>query len=877
MVYGRRRMYWATTALLTGCATAAPTMHAGSGQADAPLARADLPLEAIGPAPQWAGRPTTRPATRPSIDALVAYAVGRDALARGDPPAALADLRRAAALDPDRFDVEYALGLALARSDAPTADAMDALARAAGQEPDRVDVWTELGRLYLSARQPSAAVTALRTAMLTTGYRGDDGAAAVVDLLLARALAADGYDRAALDRYAVLLRRFHDPALSVQDHPDLEGLTEHPDQLFEPIGRLYDRHGDWRTALQAYTAAGDAERFDLRVATAMDRARLGRAGDAAEADAAVRQAADGVVRDAASPPSVRLLADVCRELGRPDDQVDVLRQLAHTHPGDRSVLFAWTDLLVAAGRSDEAMVALRTAHERTPADAPVTRRLVAIDLEQGNPADAAASVVRTTTADPDTVGLLERSWDAIARRGGDDPVAATGGDPFSMPSRVFWSTRWAADRGEPLAREVDAAVGQGCQFPPLVRKWVDLTCSRPGITDVERVEACYREADKLWLHGLAVEVRGRALLAARRTVEATAVLDEAARQEGSPAAALPRAAAAHALVGRSPDEAYERDLAAIVARWPLDEDANVALFGYRVDPAVGALDRALAGLTAWRAADPDDVTARLLQARTDHQLGNVEAADRATDELLQRDGDDPDVLAATSAVYGDRRDVLVAKLEADHAAHPRSDGVTAELAAAYARAGRRADAVRVVDATRAADQDDADRLYPLANLYQMLGQPAAAEDVLQQVLRASGSHTGASNDLGYLWADAGRNLEAAERLIRSAVAAEPDNAAFLDSLGWVLYKRGRFAEACPVLERAAGPATAAADPAVLDHLGDALSGLGRRAEARDAWRRALSALGGDDQPTLRLRLQQKIRQVAASRSVEVPPPAANGG
>ena len=56
-------------------------------------------------------------------------------------------------------------------------------------------------------------------------------------------------------------------------------------------------------------------------------------------------------------------------------------------------------------------------------------------------------------------------------------------------------------------------------------------------------------------------------------------------------------------------------------------------------------------------------------------------------------------------------------------------------------------------------------------------------------------HAAASNDLGYTWADEGKNLDGAERLVRVAVDAEPDNQSFLDSLGWVLYKRSKFSEA----------------------------------------------------------------------------------
>ena len=61
---------------------------------------------------------------------------------------------------------------------------------------------------------------------------------------------------------------------------------------------------------------------------------------------------------------------------------------------------------------------------------------------------------------------------------------------------------------------------------------------------------------------------------------------------------------------------------------------------------------------------------------------------------------------------------------------------------------------------------------------------------------------GVNNDLGYLYADQGKNLEKAEAMIRKAVQEEPDNCAYLDSLGWVLFKRGKVKEAVEPLEKA---------------------------------------------------------------------------
>jgi len=106
------------------------------------------------------------------------------------------------------------------------------------------------------------------------------------------------------------------------------------------------------------------------------------------------------------------------------------------------------------------------------------------------------------------------------------------------------------------------------------------------------------------------------------------------------------------------------------------------------------------------------------------------------------------------------------------------------------------------------------------------------------------------------------------------VAAEPDNASFLDSLGWVLYKRGKFAEARPHLEKAA--ADGAADPVVLDHLGDLLYRLGDRDAAAKQWQHAGAKLAErpserEDIKQLKLDLERKAQQLKAGEPVTVSP------
>jgi tetratricopeptide (TPR) repeat protein len=139
----------------------------------------------------------------------------------------------------------------------------------------------------------------------------------------------------------------------------------------------------------------------------------------------------------------------------------------------------------------------------------------------------------------------------------------------------------------------------------------------------------------------------------------------------------------------------------------------------------------------------------------------------------------------------------------------------------------------------------------LAGIYTALQDYPEAEEQLRATLQADPEDPGANNDLGYLWADQGKKLAEAEAMIRRALAADGQkhsskggspaskNAAFIDSLGWVLYRQGHLNEARQELEQAVALPEGKRDPVVADHLAEVYFQLGRRDDARQWWRRAL--------------------------------------
>ena len=100
---------------------------------------------------------------------------------------------------------------------------------------------------------------------------------------------------------------------------------------------------------------------------------------------------------------------------------------------------------------------------------------------------------------------------------------------------------------------------------------------------------------------------------------------------------------------------------------------------------------------------------------------------------------------------------------------------------------------------------------------------------LEALLERTPDEPGVNNDLGYLYADQGKNLEKAESMIRKAVQDEPENPAYLDSLGWAYAQAGKIDLADPPLTKAADQEPK--NSAIQDHLGDLRLKQNRRDEA----------------------------------------------
>ena len=252
----------------------------------------------------------------------------------------------------------------------------------------------------------------------------------------------------------------------------------------------------------------------------------------------------------------------------------------------------------------------------------------------------------------------------------------------------------------------------------------------------------------------------------------------------------------------------DRVLARMRKQWPDDPDVYSTTISLLASHGRGA--QAVADAERWVAASPEDYRRHLVAARA--RTLNKQPAP-ALEHLERAVALAPDSLAPRAMLARfyehQQRGVEAERVWADMARRfPSHDGVAFDLAACRER----------------------------------LGDIDGAEAAVRDVLGREPDNATALNFLGYLWADHNRRLAEAVDLIARALAQDPDNGAYIDSLGWAYYRLGRLPEARVELERAVR--LTHGDAVVLEHLGDVYNNMHLNDLAREQYRMSLA---GDPQ------------------------------
>jgi len=181
---------------------------------------------------------------------------------------------------------------------------------------------------------------------------------------------------------------------------------------------------------------------------------------------------------------------------------------------------------------------------------------------------------------------------------------------------------------------------------------------------------------------------------------------------------------------------------------------------------------------------------------------------------------------------------------------------------AYSRVKDFTSAARIARDASRRFPESTEALFRLASSLERSGSPLEAEKIFRQLLATRPRDSAAQNYLGYMWADQGVHLEEARGLLEKAVAREPRNGAYLDSLGWVYFRLGRLEAAEKNLREALRREPD--DPTIQEHLGDLSEQQGKLEKAAFHWERALE-LKHEEPDKVRQKLLRSRSRAAVER------------
>jgi tetratricopeptide (TPR) repeat protein len=269
----------------------------------------------------------------------------------------------------------------------------------------------------------------------------------------------------------------------------------------------------------------------------------------------------------------------------------------------------------------------------------------------------------------------------------------------------------------------------------------------------------------------------------------------------------------------------------------------------------------------------DHVDAILLSAELLDSLGQYELAD-ATYKQVPRDHPDyhaAELGRAEALRRAAKPDAATEVLEQLARDYPTLPAVYSALGDLKRQQENYADAIRAYDKALEFTETDAMSrwflLYARGISHERLKDWTKAERDFRAALELNPNQPQVLNYLGYSLVERREKLDEALDMIERAVAARPDSGYIVDSLGWVLYRLGRYDEAVSHMERAVE--LMPVDPVVNDHLGDVYWAVGRIREAEFQWSRALSFIdpketdGEADPERIRRKMEVGLDQVLA--------------
>jgi tetratricopeptide (TPR) repeat protein len=546
---------------------------------------------------------------------------------------------------------------------------------------------------------------------------------------------------------------------------------------------------------------------------------------------AVIEAQEIIKRDPDNLPARRLLAriyvrtlgDLSAAAGQRETvtrAIEQYREILRIEPGDTDAALWLARLYRLRNEHEKAGEVLRGVLEREPENEAAIEQLTQLLLDMGKSSEAIALLERIVKRSP-TAGLLDLLGDAYTQM--RDPAQAEQAyrkavelEPAEVSHRRGLAQALMAEEKYPAALEQYNKLTE--LEPDDPENYLRLAQIYRQLRQLDRAEESLLHAKQrapgslevIYYEGMIYEAQGRFDDAIRVLSDAVAGVKS---QPGLTPASRRTLGILYEQLGRIYRD-VENYAAAIftfeeMLKLGADEDRRARVL--MIDTYRANRDLARALEESHRALElyPKDRSIRVTHALLLGEKGDTDEAAKLLREMLAGSADDREIYLDLAQVYERGRRFT----EAETAAR------TAEK-----MPGRPAENEMV--------------WFMLGAIFERQKKFDLAEEEFKRVLAINPRHAPALNYYGYMLADLGTRLDEATELVKRALAEEPYNGAYLDSLGWAYFKQNRLAEAEGSLRKAVERNTH--DPTIRDHLGDVYFKTGRIDLAAAEWERSLT-------------------------------------
>ena len=238
-------------------------------------------------------------------------------------------------------------------------------------------------------------------------------------------------------------------------------------------------------------------------------------------------------------------------------------------------------------------------------------------------------------------------------------------------------------------------------------------------------------------------------------------------------------------------------------------------------------------------AERDYKDPHVLMARIYETHGRLDKAVGEFEKLRKLEPESMDILLYTARLYSlmKKTQSAVDLLNTAVAMEPENDQLQHSLALAYMAQDENDKAIETMRKALALNPKKDSYYFELGALMEKSGDYKGAIENMRQAIELNPLHSNAHNFLGYMYALEGYDLDQALEHLKKALTIQPRNGYFLDSLGWIYYKKGEPKKALTQIQKAL--IYTEPDPVLYDHLGDILFSLENYHEASGAWKNSL--------------------------------------